>query len=194
MMKFNKGDYYQEKFLKLTLTNETVEATEFEECNFVGCTFIGCELKKCKFLNCTFTNCLLSAVKFTGSSFIEIIFTQCKVIGIDWTKTGQLRDLQFDKCEINYSNFTLLKIPKMKILDCIAKEVDFTEADLQESVLQNTDFENSIFNKTNLSKADFRGAINYYIEVKNNIISKARFSLPEAISLLKSLNIEVDGQ
>jgi len=192
-MNFTKTDYYQEKFSKLSFSNEGIELIEFEECDFVGCTFIDCEFKKCKFLNCKFINCLLSAVKFSSSSVIEVSFTQCKVIGIDWTKSQQVRDLQFDECEINYSNFVLLKIPKTKIVNCIAKDVDFTETDLHESDLRKTNFENSIFYRTNLSKTDLRGANNYFIDVKNNTISRAKFSLPEALSLLQILNIVIEN-
>jgi fluoroquinolone resistance protein len=113
-------------------------------------------------------------------------------MGVDWTKTEDLRGLDFSGCQINYSNFRMLKIPKTQLIACEAKEVDFTEADLNQSDFQRTDFENSVFFKTNLSQVDFRGAKNYYIDVKNNVIKKARFSLPEAMFLLKSLDITID--
>jgi len=192
-MNFTKNDYFQEKFSRLTLSKEIIEEIEFEECQFTNCTFIDCEFKKCKFLNCTFTDCLLSAINLSWSTINEIKFNQCKVIGIDWTKTQQVRDLQFIKSEINYSNFSMLRIPDTKIIDCVAKEVDFSETDLQGSDFQNTDLEKSIFNKTNLTKTDFRRATNYFIDVKNNIITKAQFSLPEALSLLQGLNILIEN-
>jgi uncharacterized protein YjbI with pentapeptide repeats len=77
-------------------------------------------------------------------------------------------------------------------LACEAKEVDFTEADLTNSDLQNTDFENSRFYNTNLSGADFRGARNFYIDVKNNILKKTRFSFAGAVTLLNSLDIIIE--
>ena len=192
-MTFTQDEYYQQTFSRLTLSKEVIEEIEFEECQFTNCTFIDCEFKKCKFLNCTFTDSLLSAINLSWSTINEMVFNQCKVIGIDWIKTQQIRDLQFINSEINYSNFSMLRIPNTKFTDCVAKEVDFTETDLQGSNFQKTDLENSIFNKTNLTKVDLRGAKNYFIDVKNNTITKAQFSLPEALSLLQGLNIMIEN-
>jgi len=77
-------------------------------------------------------------------------------------------------------------------LGCEAKEVDFTEADLTGADLQNTDFENSRFYNTNLSAADLRGARNFYIDVKNNVLKKARFSFAGAVTLLDCLDIVIE--
>lgn len=65
-------------------------------------------------------------------------------------------------------------------------------ADFSERDFRNTDFEKSIFSKTNLYKVNFKGAKNYYIDIKNNNIKKAKFSLPEALSLLDTLDIEIE--
>ena len=71
---------------------------------------------------------------------------------MDWTKAQHLKELEFFSSQINYSNFKMLKIPKTKIVDCEAKEVFFTEADLGQGDFRNTDFENSLFFKTNPAK------------------------------------------
>jgi fluoroquinolone resistance protein len=55
----------------------------------------------------------------------------------------------------------LLKIPKIKVANCEAKEVDFIETDLSGGDFKNTDFEGSRFVRADLSEADFRGARNY---------------------------------
>jgi hypothetical protein len=44
-----------------------------------------------------------------------------------------------------------------------------------------------------LTKADFRKAFNYGIDFKFNNLKKAKFSLPEAIALLTSLDIILDN-
>lgn len=80
----------------------------------------------------------------------------------------------------------------IRIFKCEAIEVDFTEADLNHGDFQYTDFEKSIFFKTNLSCTNFQQAKNYLIDVRNNTLKKARFSLPEALSLLFSLDIVID--
>jgi fluoroquinolone resistance protein len=52
-----------------------------------------------------------------------------------------------------------------------------------------TDFSNSRFQHTNLTEADFTGATNYAIAASLNTLKKTKFSLPEAMSLLYSLDI-----
>jgi fluoroquinolone resistance protein len=191
-MSFDLDSYYQEKFARLSFAEAKLESIRFEECEFDGCSLINCKLVKCKFLNCRFKDCVLSAINPQESSYNEVHFSNSKVIGCDWTKTRLVEDLDFTDCQINYSNFKLMKLPGLKLLNCEAKEADFIETDLSRGVFKNTDFENSRFFKTNLTLADFRGARNYNIDVKNNILKKARFSLPEVLSLLNSLDIILD--
>jgi len=189
---FTKKNYYQEKFEKISSNSETISETEFEECEFSQCSFIDCKFEKCKFINCKFEECVISATKLTDSRFVDVEFKNSKVIGIDWTKAQHMQEVSFETCQLNYSNFRLLKLPKLKMTDCEIKETEFIEADLSEGNFTGTDFERSIFSKTNLFKANFKGAKNYYIDTKNNNIKKARFSLPEALTLLDSLGVVIE--
>ena len=191
-MAFSEHTYYQEKFTKLSLTGESIISKEFEDCRFESSSFINCIFTRIKFINCIFNECILSAITPTGSRFMEVQFTKCKVLGFNWSKTDAIQDMTFNECQLNYSDFSYLKIPKIKMLHCEAKEVDFTETDLSNSDLQNTDFEKSRFYNTNLSGADLRNARNYFIDVKNNVLKKTRFSYPEVITLLHSLDIIIE--
>lgn len=191
-MTFPKPGYYEEKFTKITLSGEKISGKEFEECTFTDCSFMECTFQKCKFISCTFQDCMFSVVTPTDSRFIEVRFRDSKVIGFDWTQAAHIHDISFERCRINYSSFRLLKLPKLKITDCEAKETDFTESDISEGVFTGTDFERSIFSKTILAKADFTGAKNYTIDVRHNTVKKAKFSIPEALSLLYSLDVVID--
>jgi fluoroquinolone resistance protein len=191
-MKFTKSNYYQEKFTKLTLSKETVKEIEFEECEFKDCSFIDCTFNTCKFINCSFEDCMISAMIPTNSRFVDIQFTNSKIIGFDWTKAQHIMEIGFKQCQINYSNFRMLKLQKIQMVACEAKEVDFAEADLTEGNFTNTDFERSIFSKTILTKANFNNAKNYFIDARYNTIKHAHFSLPEALSLLSSLDVVID--
>lgn len=188
-MIFTDKSYYNEKFTRLSFSSETIETKVFEECEFNCCTFINCKFEKCKFLNCKFNECILSAIDPSNSRFIEVNFSGSKVIGFDWTKSAKVDGLEFVDCQINYSNFKLLKLPEIRIVNCEAREVDFIETDMSNGNFKNTDFDKSRFFKTDLSDADFSGARNYFIDVRNNILKKTRFSLPEALVLLNSLDI-----
>jgi len=184
-MKFDKDSYYQETFTSLSLTNETVKAVEFEECEFKGCSFVGSTFQKCKFISCKLEGCVWSAVNPMNSWFAEVKFFKCKVIGCDWTRASHLQEMEFTDCQLNYSNFAMLKLPKTRMINCQAMEADFTETDLNEGVFTGTDFSRSTFFRTNLSKADLKKAVNYAIDPRNNTLKGTHFSLPEALSLLQ---------
>ena len=192
VMPFTKTSYYQEKISKQQLLQETVREIEFEECEFVDCSFVQCKFEKCSFITCTFQSSMLSAIVPTDSRFVDVRFNKCKVIGFDWTKAHHIQDIHFTDCQLNYSNFRMLKLPKMEMSDCEAKELDFTETHLTEANLCGTDFERSIFLKTILTKANFTGAKNYSIDARNNTIRKAKFSLPEALSLLDCFDVVIE--
>ena len=191
-MSFGESDYYGQEFSKLSSEKETVKSRRFEECEFNGCIFVDCRFEKCSFINCRFNGCILSAIVPLDSRFIGVTFAKSKAIAIDWAKAQKLQGLVFDSCQIDYSNFRLLRIPKIKMTNCVAKEVEFIETDLSGGDFRNTDFEGSRFIRADLSEADFRGARNYFIDVKNTTLKNSRFSLPEALALLNSLDIVIE--
>jgi len=53
------------------------------------------------------------------------------------------------------------------------------------------DLTGTIFHNSDLSKADFSNASNYDIDPKTNKIKKAKFSLPEALQLLRGFDITI---
>lgn len=188
-MGFLNGNYYQEKFTKSILSNETISKAEFEECAFKDCSFVDCKFEKCKFIDCKFDSCIISAVVPFDSRFVEVSFSNSKVIGMDWTKAQHIREISFENCQVSYSNFRMLKLPKIRMVACEALEADFTETDLTGADFTNTNFERSVFLKTNLTKANFKGAKNYCIDARCNTVKGAQFSLPEALSLLSSFEV-----
>jgi uncharacterized protein YjbI with pentapeptide repeats len=190
-MSFTKSSYYQEKLKGITTLQETITEVEFEECQFTNCSLVDVKFEKCTFINCKFDNCMISAVVPTQCRFVDVRFTDSKVMGFDWTKAKQVQNVSFEKCQIDCSNFRLLKLHKINMIACIAKEADFTETDFTEGNFTNTDFERSIFSKTILTKANFAGAKNYAIDARHNSIKGAHFSLPEALILLDSLDVVI---
>jgi len=188
--------YIQENFNRITLTATEINAKEFDNCIFEACNFSESTFLNCKFYECKFINCNLSMIQVNGSSFFDVIFDECKAIGINWTKASWPRiklcsPFRFNKCVLNHSSFLGLGLKEVVMIECKAKEVDFRDADCTEANFSYTDFANSFFGKTILTKADFSEAINYNIDIFNNVLSKAKFSLPEAVNLLNCMDIEL---
>lgn len=188
---FTKDSYYKEKFTNLQAHNETFSGIEFEDCEFNKCIFMECAFKDCRFLGCKFDKCTISANDVCDSSFLNISFQNSKAIGIDWTKAKRLESLIFKESQINYGNFRLLRLENVIVENCIARNVDFTEAKLMAGNFSRTDLSESIFLHTDLTKANFQGAKNYSIDLRLNSVKGAKFSLPEALALLSGLDVEV---
>jgi len=92
---------------------------------------------------------------------------------------------------ISDSNFLGLPLGGTAIKGCLARDADFREADLSRSDLTGTDFTASLFGKTNLTGADLTQARNYAIRISDNKVKDAKFSMPEAMSLLYCLDIKI---
>lgn len=194
-------DFYENQtFRSVTFEHQELTGVTFADCSFVQCSFQETTFKACKFQGCRFKKCNLSLVKVDGSTFTNTRFEDSKVIGVNWVKASWgkaeiqqlLKSIDFIKCVLNYSSFMGLHLAKIQLKRCVAREVDFSEAHLKGADCSFTDFTNSQFRHTDLSAADFRGASNYAIQPYSNTLKKARFSLPEAMSLLYNLDIEID--
>jgi uncharacterized protein YjbI with pentapeptide repeats len=76
-------------------------------------------------------------------------------------------------------------------MKCIAREVYFEDVNLTLANFNETELTDSIFRNSTLIEADFSNAKNYLIDARKNNISKAKFSFPEALSLIYALDIEI---
>jgi uncharacterized protein YjbI with pentapeptide repeats len=135
-------------------------------------------------------------VQVTDSAFSTTRFEESKVIGVNWaqadwsgTRLGQA--IGFHKSAISHSTFIGLDLAGIEITECAATDVDFREANLSGAVFRGTDLSESLFINTNLRQADLGKARNYHIAPGENDLKGARFSLPEAMSLLYNLDIEL---
>jgi fluoroquinolone resistance protein len=192
----DKQDSYEEQsFKNVVCQQRNVHYKEFIDCTFTRCNFSETSFRECIFRNCTFKSCDLSLIKVKDATFSGAKFEDCKVVGVNWSeatwaKVGLLvPSLDFFTCTINYSTFIGITLKKANFTRCTAHDVDFTEANLTGANLTHTDFSESRFAQTNLTEADFTDATNYAIDVRFNAVKKARFSLPEAMSLLRGLDI-----
>jgi fluoroquinolone resistance protein len=194
---FNESEYDDESFKELDFVGATLEGIRFRDCSFSRCNFSDATLARCRFSDCDFVDCNLSLARLTGSGFAAVTFTDCKMVGINWTQAhwSNIRTAQalaFKRCVLNDSSFFGLDLRELALVECRAFDVDFTDAHCEDADFRHTDLRDSVFARTRLVGANFSNAQNYRIDIFNNDIKRARFSLPEAISLLDSLDIELE--
>lgn len=199
-MDLSQSDFTDSEFKKTTLSQgQVVQAIDYTGCVFTRCVFREVSFLNCKFLNCTFKDCDLNMAKLTGCTFAESRFEASKLMGVDWTvsawgrsKMVALKPADFFGCLLNYNVFMGMNLRKVAFSKCTALDVGFEDANLTEADCRGTDFGGSRFVRTDLSKADFRGARNYAISPLTNKIKGAKFTLPEALSLLNGLEIALE--
>ena len=194
--KDDKNEYLSKSFNDLNLVSIEFCSKNFESCIFKECDFGEAIFNECSFIDCHFLKCNLSLIKIKRSKFSDVIFDECKIIGVDWTKASWpsfalCSPIKFHKCIVNDSSFFGLSLSEIVIEECKANYVDFRAGNFSEANFKFTDFANSLFSKTNLTGADFTEAINYHIDIYLNEIKRAKFCRSEALSLLDSLGIEL---
>ncbi len=190
-------EFNNQAFKRLVYRGKIIEGKEFEQCTFAKCSFVETAFLGCRMRECTFKDCDLRLMRVKGSTFVNVKFEGSEVTHVNWTEAiwpgASLFDsLKFQECSISYSTFIGLALRNFGAVKCTAKDADFAEADLTRAVFTGTDFAESRFLHTNLSEADFTGAVNYTISPLDNPIKKAKFSLPAAVSLLIALGVVIE--
>jgi fluoroquinolone resistance protein len=189
--------YADQEFKDVVLERGRVDSAEFDECSFVNCSFVESVFQDCRFANCLFSGCDLTLVELNGSAFSSARFERCTAVGVNWTLAARPavllgKPLSFSGCALNHATFIGLNLKGIEIRNCAAVDVDFREADLSRADFSGTDLSKSLFGDTDLSEADLSRARNYSINPGRNTLKQAKFSLPEAMSLLHNLDIILD--
>jgi fluoroquinolone resistance protein len=190
----SKAHCVEQVFKDVRLEHDELHSSEFHDCVFFRGSFVEAVFRRCRFVDCAFRECDLSLIQVPGSRFTATRFEDCKVVGVnwaeaDWPKAALANPIGFFKSAISHSTFIGLRLRGIQIVDCAAMDVDFREADLHQADFGGTDLAQSLFGSTDLSAADLSRARNYQIDPSQNVLRKARFSLPEAMSLLHSMDI-----
>jgi uncharacterized protein YjbI with pentapeptide repeats len=189
-----RTEYEDQTIDGLALAGEEVHAKEFAACTFVDCSFLEAAFVACRFVDCDFVRCDLSLCRVEDCSFTSVKFIDSQVIGVNWTEAswparGLFNAIGFERCALSHSTFIGLGLRRVEMVDCLAHNTDFAEADLTQANCAGTDFEGSRFLHTDLTEADFTRATNYAIAPNLNVLRRTRFALPEAMSLLYGLDI-----
>jgi fluoroquinolone resistance protein len=182
-------EHYDKDFSNITYEGKLVKDRFFDTCRFYGSNLKECMFEDCQFENCTFINCDISLLRFKRTQFNGIKIDNSKAIGITWQDADNPLNLEFSNTNLSYCSFYGKNLRKINITDSVAHDVDFANCNLSRANFTGTDLLNARFVNTDLSQANFTDAINYAINIQENNIKKARFKLPEALSLLQSLNI-----
>lgn len=187
------SDFSEQTFTSQDFAEASLRGNHYDECHFANCDFTNADFGQASLENCSFESCNLDRVKVINAKWQEVSFKACRLSGIDFEDISKmLFSVSFENCQLSYSHFKDLKIPKTCFLNCEIKECDFVAVDLSGSWFTGSSLVGSNFERCNLSKANFRNAYGYRFDPWNNQIKKARFSSPEVLSLLDQFDIAID--
>lgn len=199
MQPFEKTQYTNKTFVELNACENIFTSISFLDCIFNHCSLTECEFKKCTFEKCRFEKSDLSLAKFPLTTFSKNHFIECRLLGINWCQADwQTRSLlpthrlDFEGCHLDHGTFIGLDLKVTSFIRSKARYLDFESADLTHADFRDADLEGTRFVGCDLTEANFVGAENYQIDAAQNTLHKTRFSLPEAVALLHSLDIVLE--
>lgn len=186
-----------EQIDSLNLEDTVHEGVEYIECSFSKCEFINVNFKNCTFKNCVFQKCVFANAKFDFCTMYNGEFTDSMLIGINWnTLKSKLRGaepiVKLSGNILKYNSFSQMSFRKFVFSNNTFKECYFLECELMDADFCKDDLEKTQFSDCNLSRADFRDSYGYEINITNNKITGAKFSLPEVVNLLRGLEIIIE--
>ena len=188
----NPDSSYEDKIFKsLDLGGKSLKKSVFDDVAFESCHFVESDWSQAQFNGCRLKNCNLSLVNLKGCRLQQVVFEECKIVELDFYKCEKMLHVSFNKSILQTCNFSDLKLKGTSFAGSRIREVYFTNTDLSEANFTDTDLMGTTFHQCNLTKADFRHAKNYCIDLQTNNVKKAQFSFPEAMSLLQSFDIVV---
>ncbi len=185
--------HFEKRFEKLDTGKQELPEGEYEHCIFEHCYFNGADLSGFRFIETEFIECDLSNTKLEKTAFQEVIFANCKMLGLHFEACHDFAfGVRFEKCVLNHASFFQMKLNRTSFIESQLRGVDFTEADLKGIALTGCDLLDATFENTNLEKTDLRNAFNYSIDPELNRIRGAKFTIPEVTGLLTKYQIQID--
>ena len=166
---------------------------EYDNCTFINCDFTDTYLSAVSFIECQFKDCNLSGAKIKDSTFKEVLFTQSKLLGINFTECSEfLFSIEAHHCIFSFSSFYNKNLNQTHFNHCILEKVDFTNANLSKVHFEKSDLKHTIFENSNLEKANLISAYNFNINPVTNILKGAKFSKIGALNLLQNFQIVIE--
>jgi uncharacterized protein YjbI with pentapeptide repeats len=191
-MEFDGDSFENKVFEDLRDITARLQDKEYIACTFKRCDFSNCDFTGSSFIDCVFEGCNLSNARVLRCGFQNASFVECKILGVSFEGVRSwLLSWKFKDCKLEMCVFKRLDMKRTRFIDCTIRETEFESVDMCESVFTGSDLTGSRFQQAVLKKADFSGALNYYIDPNQNTITQAIFSYPEVLNLLAGFQIKV---
>lgn len=121
-------DYFEAIDWKKGEIPKEMKGKTFVSCQFSDCDFTGLDLSKGQFLQSTFIRCQWVETKVVGSRFQEVLFTESKIMGVDFSLVDpKFLSLGFLESILMGCNFSGLSIARARFHKSKVNDYHFSE-------------------------------------------------------------------
>ncbi len=175
-------------------SNQSFGEHAFTMCVFEKCDFSNSSFEQASLWNCTFKACNLTMVNVKGSRLQDVAFFDSKLVGINFAQcdSSLFFSIFVTKSLLQYCNFSALAMEDASFKESRLLECKFVDTTLKKANFEDVELAGTMFQNCDMREANFLGAVNYRINPCENRISKAKFSFPECIGLIKPLDIIIE--
>ncbi len=186
-----------ERYAGLTISGREFLREEIRDCIFADCRFEDCVFRGCKFTACLFERCRFLNPKFEGCEMVAGECSDCLFNGVNFSdlrlSAGRWFPLdRADRCTWRICSLMDFELGKFGFSDAVFEDCIIQQCALRKADFRRARFQGTVFSRCDLREADFRGAQGYAIDLETNRLRAARFSFPEVVGLLSSLEIVIE--
>jgi fluoroquinolone resistance protein len=188
---FDRDSFDEELFHDADLKATALCNKEFYRCTFRNVNLSETRWDGTRFEECKFEDCDASRMQPARLSLRGVEFSDCKLMGIDWTQVASNPDVSFTRCNLRYSSFVEIALRKTKFDRCALLEANFIQVDLVEALFEQCEFAGCRFERCDLSRARFPGCVDLLLHPADNRVKGARIPFESAVLLARAFGMHV---
>jgi uncharacterized protein YjbI with pentapeptide repeats len=169
-----------------------LSGARFEDCSFERCELRERDLRGARFVDCSFVATDAALATVIDCALVRVRFRECRLSGINWSVANKLESVTFDECQIDDAVFSGLSLHECAFTRCMVRRAAFRETNLSKVSFRGSTLTGAEFVHSDLRGADFREAVDYTLNPSENRVEGARFSLPDAVTLLAGLGVIIE--
>jgi fluoroquinolone resistance protein len=183
--------------------DETFSGIELADADLAGREFIRCRFEKlvlqesnwhgARLDDCEFDGCDLTRMRPKKMAARGVVFTRCRLMGVDWSELNANPSFVFEDCNLQYASFVEVNLTATPFRRCRLVETNFFDTRLVEAVFQECDLAAARFEDCDLRQADFADSRGVIVDPSKNTVTGCRVSVETAVAVAAGLGLRVAG-
>lgn len=150
---FLSGDMEVAVMADLDATNCVVTPLDLSEVRLEKVLLTAAQCERVNARDVVVKGCDMSAANFSNGAWNRAEFTNCRMTGVDFSKTS-LHDVLFKDCLLSMANFRFADLRRVEFVDCMMSEADFLNSRLVDVVFETSGLEKAVFESASCSRVN----------------------------------------